>query len=101
MDACRKIARSFFVQGHKVTATFTTVAGEPIATVFEWEPKPKKIGHRFVVEYRKKRDAVIKSVANELNGSVIVVDKLDRRTLITAIQPGDTETVKKYIEPTA
>jgi hypothetical protein len=96
MDACQKLMRSFFVQGYKVTATFTMVAGEPISTVFDWEPIPKRIGHRFVVEYRKKRDAVIKSVADELNGSVVVIDQLDRRPLITAIQPGDAETIREY-----
>jgi hypothetical protein len=97
MDACKTITRSFYVQGHHVTATIPLVAGKAVALDFEWDPMPKKrLSHRFIVEYRKKRDAVLKVVAAEINGSVLMIDHLDSRPLATTVYPGDQETTYRY-----
>jgi len=83
----RAITRHFYVAGYRCTATICLEPAEAAAVEFAWEPFPKKRGYRFMMEYRKKRDAVLKAVATEINEAIAIVDFDGSVNRITTISP--------------
>ena len=87
------ISRQFFVQGHEVIANIDLSGGTP-SILFVWNPVPTRLGHRLKVEYRKKRNAVMQVVAQEIGQTILMIDDFDKDYLLTAISP-DKEPVTK------
>lgn len=91
MSDCKRIERAFYVHGHQCTATVDVVGGMAISVEFAWKPFPKKCGHRFMMEYRKKRDAVIKVVATEIGNPIAIINFDVNRQRLTTILPDEPE----------
>lgn len=89
-DACQTLERTFSVEGFRIRARMALVAGQPLSVNFEWEPRiPERIGHRFKMLYRKRRDALLQGMVDDLQeGGIAIVDTLDKEPLMTVIQPG-------------
>lgn len=74
-DAVKTIRCSFTVAGHKATLTVPVVAGAAIGVSIEWDrDDPPRLRGPALARYRKLRNAILSSVANEIGGSIVVAD---------------------------
>jgi hypothetical protein len=92
----KAIVKEFFVAGRKVTATIDLSSGHAKPR-FEWEPFPKRLNHRLKMEYRKKRDAVMQQVADEMGDKILLVDDFDKGSLLcTTYEPGQPTKAQRF-----
>lgn len=88
MSAVRAIRRAFTVGKHRATLSVQLVAGVPTGVQVAWDQGyPPRLSSADLVRYRRLRNAILQSVANEIRGAVVVVDADDGRLVPTVIEP--------------
>lgn len=86
--AVRTIRRRFTVGRHRATLTVPIVAGVALGCSIEWNSDhPPRLSSADLARYRRLRNAILQSVANEIRGAVVVVDAYDGRLVQTVISP--------------
>jgi hypothetical protein len=89
MTAVRTIRRKFTVDGHTAVLTVPLVAGKAIGVSVEWDSdRPPRLSRADLEQYRQLRNAILRTVATEIGGTVLVVDQeADGRLTPTVIRP--------------
>lgn len=87
--AVRTIRRSFTVDGHRATLSVPIVAGAAMGCTMEWNrDHPPHLRGDALARYRKLRNAILQTVADEIGGAVAVLDvNADGSLTPTIIQP--------------
>ena len=87
--AVRTIRRSFTVDGHRATLSVPIVAGAALGVTVEWDrARPPRLRGDALARYRRLRNAVLQSVADEIGGAVAVLDaNADGSLTPTIIKP--------------
>ncbi len=88
MTAVKTLRRAFTVGKHRATLSVQLAAGVPAGVEIEWDrDHPPRLSSADLARYRRLRNAILQSVADELRGAVVVVDMDDGRLVPTVIQP--------------
>ncbi len=89
MTAVRTIRRKFTVDGHTAVLTVPLVTGKAIGVSVEWDSdRPPRLSRADLERYRQLRNAILRTVATEIGGTVLVVDQeADGRLTPTVIEP--------------
>lgn len=73
--AVKTIRRRFAVGKHFATLTLPMVAGQPVAVNVEWDgPRPPRLRPRDLLEYQRKRNAILQGLAEELGARIAVAE---------------------------
>jgi hypothetical protein len=89
MTAIKTIKRRFRVGRHTATLSVPLVTGKAIGVSVEWDSdRPPRLSRADLEQYRQLRNAILRTVATEIGGTVLVVDQeADGRLTPTVIEP--------------
>lgn len=88
MNPVKAIRRAFTVGKHRAVLTVQLAAGVPTGVQVAWDQGyPPRLSSADLARYRRLRNAILQSVANEIRGAVVVVDADDGRLVPTVIEP--------------
>ncbi len=96
---------SFWLHGHKITASLTTLGDDLAGIAIVWNRIPKRTGKKFKAEYEIARDSAAKTLLNALrrNGdknerAIMFIDHFNREQFLSVIPKGETALSDRYFD---
>ena len=96
---------SFWLHGHKITASLTKLGDNLAGIAVEWDCIPKRTGKKFKAEYEIARNSAAKTLFNALRRggdknerAVMFIDQFSREQFLSVIPKGETTLSDRYCD---